>query len=265
MWLIDSDIEATWQAEAGFNYDAVSHRDQFDDGRQGWVSHQVTETRVRWEPRIGRLRRRYDNVIAPALEEHSALQRQLGGYQLEAAQAYQPQAVQDAFLRLPNRSPADAWPEAVPNFQTAATEECRQACQGDYFREFRWSPDFVDQNWTQLLLPVYTTYYLDDDLTPQPVLIHGQSGQLNGRRQASMQRARRATFITAGVAVGIFVVSLILALVSFTFPPALCHRRCRLDPGYHRWLAGSDTDGYGLAIQPQELKYSRIVIDNKKQ
>jgi hypothetical protein len=68
-----------------------------------------------------------------------------------------------------------------------------------------------------LLLPLYSTYYLDDDKQPQPILIHGQNGRLSGRRQASMQRARRASLIIAGVAVAIFLVSVVLALASLAF------------------------------------------------
>ena len=89
MWLVDSDVEATWQAEAGFNYDVVSHQDRFDENRGGWVSQQITETRIRWEPRLGRLRRIYHNTIAPALEEHIQFQRKLGQYNLKAARPYQ--------------------------------------------------------------------------------------------------------------------------------------------------------------------------------
>lgn len=220
MWLVDSQVQATWQAEVGFNYEVISHRDKFDENRGGWVSQEMTETRIRWEPRVGRLNRSYDNVVAPALEEHTPLLRRLGAYDLDKAQAYDSQAITDAFVRLPNRSPEDAWPDALPEFQVGATEECRQACQGDHFREFRWNANFITKHWTFLLLPMYVTYYLDDDQKPHPLLIHGQTGQLSGRRQGSMKRAQRTTLIIVGIAVAIFVLSLILAAISLVAPPA---------------------------------------------
>jgi hypothetical protein len=126
--------------------------------------------------------------------------RKLGRYNLETTQPYDPQAVSQVMVQLPNRSTADAWPDAIPAFQTIAAEECRRATKADHIREFRWSADYPDQNWTLLLLPLYTTYYLDDDRNPQPVLIHGQTGQLSGPRRASMKRAQRAALIIVAVA-----------------------------------------------------------------
>jgi xanthine/uracil permease len=61
---------------------------------------------------------------------------------------------------------------------------------------------------------MYVTYYLDDDKNPQPILIHGQTGQLSGPRRASMKRAQRTALIIIGVATAIFILSLMLAIVS---------------------------------------------------
>lgn len=221
MWLVDSDVAATWQAEVGFDYEAISHRDRFDQNRGGWVSEEITETRIRWEPRLGRLTRHYDNIVAPALEEHASLQQRLGPYELTTAQPYQPQAVAGCLIRLPNRPPADAWPEAVPELHLQASDECRRACQGDHFRDFRWQADYQGHHWTLLLLPVYTTFYRDDTQTPIPILIHGQAGRLSGRRQASMKQARRATLMIIAVAVVIFALSLVGGLVAYFFAEAL--------------------------------------------
>jgi hypothetical protein len=219
MWLVDSRAEAMWQAEAGFNYEAVTHRDSFDENTGGWRSQQLTETRIRWEPRLGRLNRAYHNIPAPALEEHFALLASLGEYDLTAGQNYQPQAIDQALIRLPNRAPADAWPDAIPALQATAAEECRQASGADHIREFRWTAGHQDQNWTLLLLPVYVTYYLDDDRRPQPVLIHGQTGQLSAPRRASMRQAQQAALLILAVAAVVFVLSLLAALISFLFPP----------------------------------------------
>lgn len=219
VWLVDSDIQATWQAEAGFDYEAVSHRESYDQNQGNWVTQQITETRIRWEPRLGRLQRRYDNVIAPALEEHYTLEQRLGAYNLAAGQPYRPQTAINALIRLPNRAPADAWPDAVPTFQAQATEECRRACQADHIRDFRWQANYTQQNWTLLLLPLYVTYYLDDEQTPQPILIHGQSGQLSGPRRASMKRARRLMGVIETVAVILFLISLVAALLSTVVEP----------------------------------------------
>lgn len=219
MWLVDSQVEAVWQAEVGFNYEIVTHRDQFDQNSGGWSSQRVTEQRIRWEQRLGRLQRKYDNMVAPALEQHTILMKRLGQYNLEAAGPFQPQDLHQAIIHLPDRPPTDAWSDTVPAFHTAAAEECRQASQADHLRDYRWSAEYHNQHWTLLMLPIYTTYYLDDNQQPQSVLIHGRSGQISGQRRASMKRAGRVALIIVSVAFIIFSLSLILGLVSFWLRP----------------------------------------------
>jgi hypothetical protein len=221
MWLVDAKVQATWQAEAGFNYEVVSHQDKFEENRGGWSTRQVNETKTRWEPRLGRLQRNYQNIRAPALEEHNQLQAQLGPFDLDQAQPYQKQAIQSAMLRLPDRTTQDAWPDAKPAFQQAAVEECRQAIGADYVRSYSWQAEFHKQNWTLLLLPVYTTYYLDDEHTPRLVLIHGQSGKLNALRRASLKRAQRTAITLLVIAAVLFLLSLAISTASIFLPPAL--------------------------------------------
>jgi hypothetical protein len=221
LWLVDSEVQAIWQAEVGFDYQVASHQDYYDENRNGWLSREITETRIRWDPRLGRLTRTYHNIAAPALEEHAALRQQLGTYEFDTAQPYRSSDMADLLIRLPNRDPADAWPEAIPVLRAVAAEECRRACRADHIRQFRWTAEYPGRNWSLLLVPMYTTYYLDDDKNPQPVIIHGQSGQLHGPRRASMRRAQRTAVILVVVAVAIAILSLVAAAVALVLPPFL--------------------------------------------
>lgn len=220
MWLVDGDVTATWEAEVGFNYSVVSHQERYSDG-SGWATREVEETRTRWEPRVGQLERSYANIVAPALEQHAALEKALGAYTLDAAQPYAASALEKALVRLPDRAPAAAWADAIPAFQAAAGEECRRAASADLIRQFRWSPTYAGQHWTLLLLPLYATYYLDDENQPRPVLINGQSGRVYGARRASMQRAQRAALIIVAVAAVLFFLSLIAGVAGLAVPPLL--------------------------------------------
>jgi hypothetical protein len=219
MWLVDARVRADWKAETGFNYQVVSHQDRFSGG--GWTSQQVKEGRVRWEPRLGKLERSYTNIAAPALEEHAALQAALGAFNLTAVRSYQPEDTHSAFVRLPDRPPQDAWSDAKLALFNAAADECRLAASADHLRQFSWQPEFADQRWTQLLLPVYSAYYLDDDQQPQGLLIHGQNGQISGTRRASMKRATRSALTILGIAALIFILGLVLAGASLAVPPLL--------------------------------------------
>jgi hypothetical protein len=219
LWLVDAKINARWGADAGFNYEVLSHQDHYDRG--GWVSHQVKEERVRWEPRLGSLRRSYQNISAPALEEHRTILNALGSYALEDSQPYRPEALNGACTRLPNRTPQDAWNDAIPLFQRAAAEECRQATTADHIHDFNWQPEYQDVNWTLLLLPLYATYYQDDEGLPQPVYLNGQSGHVYAQRKASMKGARKLTLILLGVSAAIFLISLLLSAAALALPALL--------------------------------------------
>jgi DNA-directed RNA polymerase subunit RPC12/RpoP len=218
-WLVDREVAALWEAEVGFDYEVVSHQERYADGR-GWQTREVTEDRIRWEPRVGRMRRRYNNVPVSALKE-TGIVKALGGYAFDRAQAYEPHAVRGAAVRLPDRSPEAAWPDAVPRFRSRAATECRRAARAEHVRGFRWSVNYGVPNWTLLLLPVVTAYYLDDDDEVHTVWINGQSGEVFGTRRASMQRAWRRTGLIAAVAAVIFVLSLILGGVGLMVPPLI--------------------------------------------
>lgn len=216
-WLVDSGVRANWQFEAGFDYEVVSHQERYSDSG-GWNTQELNETRVRWEPRQGNLERSYQNMTAPALETHARLRGQVGDFDLSAAQAYQSQDAGESFVRLPDRGQEDAWSEVVPIIRAAAALECQKAASADHHRDFRWEPEYHSQNWTLLLRPIYTTYYLDDQNQPQVVMINGQSGQTSGMRRSSMKRAQRTTLVILAVAVLIFVTSLVLTLGGIALP-----------------------------------------------
>ncbi|MEW5871700.1 MAG: hypothetical protein AB1894_20695 [Chloroflexota bacterium] len=218
MWLVDADVNATWQAEAGFDYQVVSHQDHFEQYGGGWKSREVTEGRIRWEPRLGTLKRHYPNVAAPALEDSTRLQKALGTYELQQARPYQAETIAESFVRLPDRAPQDAWSDAQPAFQAAAAQECQEATQAGHMRQFSWSPEYANLNWTLLLQPLFTTYYQDDEGRPQPVLIHGQNGRIVGVRRASMKRGQKAALTILAVAMVLFLASLLVSAASLLLP-----------------------------------------------
>ncbi len=221
LWLVDVEVHAGWRAEMGFDYEVVSHQSSYDDRGGGWREREVKEGRVRWEPRLGRLHRTYRRIVAPALEEERDLERRLGRFDLRAAHPPQADVLQNSLVYLPNQTPEAAWPAAEPHVHHAAAEECRQAAVADHIRDFRWRPDYPERQWTLMLRLIYATFYLDDEGQPQAILIHGQTGQVSGRRRGSMRRAQRRALIIGSVAAVIFLLSLILGVASVAAPPLL--------------------------------------------
>jgi hypothetical protein len=103
--------------------------------------------------------------------------------------------------------------------QSQVAEDCRRAAKADHYRNYRWSPEFQNLNWTLLLRPIYSTYYFDDARQPQPIIIHGQNGRISGVKFASMKRAQRVSIWLLGAAALIFLLSLLIIALGFIFPP----------------------------------------------
>ncbi len=213
LWLVDTAVNAQWEAEMGFNYKAISHREQFKD--DNWVTTQHKETRIRWEQRIGTLDRQYDNVRAPALEEQAAIEKQLGKVKRGEERPYQPNALTDTLICLPNRPPDDAWSDAQVAIQKIAAKECQLAATADHQRSYRWSAEYHNQHWTQLLYPIYATHYLDDDNKAKMIFIHGQTGKLVGERYVSLQKAKKLS-VSIGIAAPILNIAFWLGALAFT-------------------------------------------------
>lgn len=211
-WLVDAEVSARLKAEVGFDYQVVSHRERYASGQ--WVTQEVHETRIRWEHRVGELMREYYNVPVPALENEKQLADRLGTYPIEDAEDYRPEHLGSSFIHLPDRPPEDAWADAVPAIRQQAANETRAAAKAQHIRDFQWQPDFSYQEWTQLLRPLYATYYLDDERRPRPVLINGQTGRLFGQRRASTRRARRMGLIIGGMGLFFVLVAIVMALLS---------------------------------------------------
>jgi hypothetical protein len=215
MWLLDGRIVGAWQAQVGFDYQVESTRERFKDDA-GWAVQRLTETQVRWEPRVGQLERSYQGLPLPALEKRAgaALMGLLGPFELEQSSAYTPACMARAAARLPSLSPDDAWPLAQAALDNAAASDCQRAAGAQHHREFQLESAYHDLNWSQLLLPCYVTYYEDDAGRRVPVWINGQSGQIGGARRASLRRACYASGALGAAAVLCLLVGALLALLN---------------------------------------------------
>jgi hypothetical protein len=210
LWLADSDVEATWQAEVGYDYQAASFQERYEAGR--WASQQVTETRIRWEPRVGRLKRHYDNVVVPALEEHERWMARLGGYDYRTRRPYSPNTIAQSVVRVPDHPPEAAWSEAEVAFGRMAAIECKVAIDADHVRNWAMRAEFQEVHWTQMLVPAYVTYYREGDGV-YPVWMNGQSGRVYGVKRMSQRKATIASLITGAVALSCFLIGLLLTTV----------------------------------------------------
>jgi hypothetical protein len=217
MWLVDSDVVGEWRAEAGYDYQVKSSQESY--GKSGWTTHEVVETRIRWKPRAGQITRHYDNIAAPAISEQQRIFKLVGQYQLNQATVYQPEQIKGALLRIPDLPPESAWPLAQPILDEAASMECQQASGAQHMRNFGIRAEYQSLHWTQLLLPLYVTWYADDEGQPHAVYLNGQSGVIGGKRLASQKKGWQWAGILAAIAVAMFVLALLCAGFGMLFPP----------------------------------------------
>jgi hypothetical protein len=219
MWLVDSDVAGEWRAEVGFDYQVKSSQDSYAGG--GWQTREVVETRIRWEPRLGQIQRRYNNVAVAALSDQKRLAQLVGQYPLPKARAYAAGALKGAALRVPDLPPESAWPFAQSQLEQLAAQDCAAAAGGQHTRSVNLNVNYDSLHWTQLLLPLYVTFYTADDGQPQPIYVNGQTGQIGGRRLASQRKGWMYAGLVGAVAAAALVFGLIVSAIGALFPPAL--------------------------------------------
>lgn len=217
MWLVDGKVTGNWKAQMGFDYEVASSQEVFRSGQ--WTTRKLTETRIRWEPRAGTVERTYQNLSVPALDEHIHLVNGLGKFNLGAASSYSATSMEHASIRVPSLLPDSAWPSAKSGFDRLAAKDCRKAAAAQHVDEFFIDAEYDNQNWTQLLLPVYTTAYRDEDGKIYPIMIHGQNGKIFGVRRASQRQARNWSLGIVALALVCFVLGLLFAVGTALLPP----------------------------------------------
>ena len=203
LWLVDGAVVGSWQARVGYD----------DQSANAQKDHEARQAAARWESRSGALNQVYHNVTAPALEDHDQLMSRLGGYPIQEAIPYNITTLYDAVVRAPSLLPDEAWPRAQTKFDKLAAADCRAAADAQYIDEFKLQAEYRDRNWTQLLLPVYTTAYRDDAGNVIPVMINGQTGQVAGKRRASRKKGWLWSGLIAVVAVLCFIAAAALSLL----------------------------------------------------
>lgn len=218
MWLVDSDLQGSWQAEMGFDYQVKSSQEAYSGG--SWRTREVLENRVRWEPRLGQVDLRYDNSAVPAMSDHERLSQRVGNYNLKSSRAYDPGLVGSAALRAPDVDTAQAWPLAKDALEQRLAQDCLQAAGAQHLRRFSCKISYTQERWTQLLMPLYFSWYSDDDGRRYPVYVNGQSGRVGGIRLASQRKGWQWAGILAAAAVGVFLLALLGFLLTSLFPPA---------------------------------------------
>ncbi|MCA9494479.1 MAG: hypothetical protein KC621_31345 [Myxococcales bacterium] len=177
-WLVDADLDGVFSLEVGFDYQVKSNKERFDGS--AWNTVEEIDTRIRWEPRVGRIRRRLHNVATPALRDHDGWVKRVGATERTTARPHVDADLQGVTVRLPDLPPASAWAEALPALTDAAGALARSGASAEHKRAITLAGRWTDQHWTWLLLPVWTASYADDSGQRWLFVVNGQTGAVTG-------------------------------------------------------------------------------------
>jgi hypothetical protein len=218
MYLVDSRVKGDWEGNAGFNYEVQSSQEIFHSGQ--WDTRSQLEKRQRWEVRRGSIDRSYNNICVPALSVYQYLSQKLGMINYELAHGFRCELTMEANIWMPDMIPEENWPMAEAALNLMVESDCKKASKADYFRDLNLRVTYENRNWTQIFLPMFSTYYVDDDAKPHIILINGQTGQISGARLASQQKGWKTAGIMAGLALLLAIAGFILLLLGAVLPPA---------------------------------------------
>lgn len=219
MWLVDSNVNGSWRAQMGFDYQVKSSQEQFQNN--SWHTREIVKNRIRWEERLGEIKRRYQNLVVPALREHAHLLKLVGGYRFEPAVAYKSEQIQGALVRIPDLQQSESWPLAQAELNRLAGQDCLLASGAQHIQHIAWQTSFEEQNWTQILLPLYCSFYKDDQGKIHPVWINGQTGTVGGVRIASQRKGWQVAGLFASAAIVVFLLAALCFLFGAAFPPVM--------------------------------------------
>jgi hypothetical protein len=171
---------------------------------------------------MGSISRHYERIAVAAVQDEDKLQSLVGEYDLNQACPYPPEKAEDPLagmiLRVPDIQPENTLGQVKARMKQAAQEECCLAAGARYAQNFKLQADYSNFQWEQLLLPMYCTYYTDDDGQARPVIINGQTGKIGGQRLASQKKARQLAILILICGLAIFMVGAVLRIILATEP-----------------------------------------------
>ena len=217
IWLIDADVSGEWTGKFAYQYNVKSVKSAFRQG-VGWASREEIEQKYDWKPRAGRLKRRYDNMPIPALQDHQTLMPDASDYYDGNSNAYSVELLGETLVRVPDVMPADSGWEAKQVVEARALEDCRKAVEANEGKDFQWNPQKTDLNWTVLLVPMYLTYYTADDGKRYNIHVSGHHRHADGVLIASESKAREEMMRRVTIAAGVIIAAVIALIVLLNFP-----------------------------------------------
>ena len=196
-WTYDAETETQYIGERGEHYQ-VEVRGKDSDGNE--TTH--TETRTRWYPASGSVRRFFDDVLVPASQTlPTALTGKLDSWELDELVEYNPALLSGFKSESYSLGLKDGFESAQSEMEDQITIDVRQAIGGDEQRIHSMQTRYWDITFKYIQLPVWSLMYRFKQKFYQ-VVVNGQTGEVAGDRPWSALKITIAVLVTIAVVVG---------------------------------------------------------------
>lgn len=190
-WTFDSRVECPWQAEAGYYY--------YERNSQG-----KQERRVRWQSAAGHVSHFFDDLLVPASKGvHAKLLHDLGPFPTTTdLRPYDPGYLTGWVVEQYQIDLVDAASHSRERMKAALRQMCSAQVPGDTQRNLRIMPQFDEDTFKQVLLPVWLLTYQYRAKAYQ-VGVNGFTGSIAGEYPISWVKVTIAV-VLALIALAIF-------------------------------------------------------------
>lgn len=200
-WTFDAAVHSRWSAESGTYYYVTVMVPMVVNGKTTMVAQQVRH--VRWSPAAGERSDAYDDLLVPASGfVRGDLLKRLGNFELGALVPYQPEYLAGWHAEEYRLDLAEGWKSAQGTIEAEQIARCGRDVPGDTYRSLQVANTIRDVRWKHILLPVWTLTYRCNG-KPYTVLIHGQTGRVEGEAPVSWIKVLGAVL---GVAAAVLAV-----------------------------------------------------------
>ncbi len=185
-WTFDCRVHSIWSAQSGTYYYVSEHYTTVENGKT------VTKTRqaqkVRWWPSAGEREDAFDDHQVLASRGVSReLATALGPFDTHALVPYSPEYLAGWRAEEYELDLEAAWKEAAEQIAAVQRGRCASDVPGDTHRNLNVRNDISAVRWKHVLLPLWSLTYTFGGKS-WPVLVHGQSGNIVGKKPLSWQK-----------------------------------------------------------------------------
>lgn len=204
-WTFDAQVHSDWTADAGYTYYETVMVPVSVNGRITMQPRQVAK--IRWVPAAGARDDAYDDLLVHAsgwLKRELA--DKLGAYDPKGLVPYRPEYLAGWRAEEYHADLLEGWAIAQKEIASVQESRCSGDVPGDTQRDLQVRNVIRDVKWKHILLPLWTLTYAFGGKS-YTVLIHGQTGRVQGEAPLSWVKILVAVLLVAAIVLGIVLVA----------------------------------------------------------